>query len=180
MRYRFSLRRKLNIFTTVLAVITYSTSAFFIYVIQDYIRPFWNVPEQMYVIIILLLGIIWSGILAAIAARLITKPLQRLEAATTRAAEGDLNQEIEIPRSDDEIKALSIAVDTMFKNIKQMVHNIENHFNNTNKTVLNMKEVSKVASEHSTAISGSTEDISKGAVGAAEAMRSEERRVGRE
>src|SRR5690625_5672162 len=97
----------------------------------------------MYVIIILLLGIIWSGILAAIAARLITKPLQLLEAAKTKAAEGDLNQEIEIPKSDDEIKELSIAVDTMFKNIKQMVHNIEIQFNNTNTIVLKMKTVSK-------------------------------------
>ena len=169
-KYRFSLRRKLILFTTVLAIITYSSSAFFIYVVQDYIKPYLDVSEQLYVIIILLLGVIWSGILAAIAARIITKPLQLLEAATTKAAEGDLNQEIEIPKSDDEIKALSIAVDTMFKNIKQMVHNIENHFNNTNTTVLKMKDVSKVASEHSTAISGSTEDISKGAVGAAEAM----------
>src|SRR5690625_5030148 len=81
-----------------------------------------------------------------------------------------INNEIEKSNTDYKIKALIISVNKMIKNIKQMVHNIENHFNNTNTTVLKMKDVSKVASEHSTAISGSTEDISKGAVGAAEAM----------
>ncbi|MBO1002059.1 methyl-accepting chemotaxis protein [Pseudogracilibacillus auburnensis] len=169
-KYRFNLQRKLVFFTTTLAMITYSCSAFFIYVVYDYVSPFWNISEEWFLIITLLLGIIWSGILAFFAARLLTKPLQRLEEAASSAAEGNLNQAIIVPRSDDEIRALSIAVDKMFKNIKNMVHNIDNNFNNTNKAVSNMKEVAELASKHSGAISGATDDISKGAISAAEAI----------
>src|SRR5690625_3759607 len=167
--YRFNLQRKLVIFTTLLALITYTSSALFIYVIYDYITPYWNISEQWFIILTLSLGILWSGILAFFAARFITKPLQRLEQAASRAAEGDLNQEIIIPKSDDEIRSLSVAVDTMFNNIQNMVHNIDRNFNNTSKTVSNMKEVSAVATKHSIAISGATEDISQGAISSAEA-----------
>lgn len=167
-KYRFNLQLKLVVFTTLLALITYSTSGFFIYIVYDYIKPYWDISEQWFVIITLLLGIIWSGILAFFAARFITKPLQRLEAAASSAAKGNLNQEINIPKSDDEIRALSIAVDTMFKNIKNMVHNIDQNFNNTSKTVSKMKDVSEKATKHSIAISGATEDIAEGAVSSAE------------
>lgn len=169
-KHRFNLRKKLVLFTTSLAMITYSTSAFFIYVINDYIRELIAIPEQLYIITILVLGIIWSGILAFFAARVITKPLQNLETIASEAANGDLNQEINIPKSDDEIRSLSIAFDTMLKNIKNMVHNIEENFENTNKNVIQMKELSNQAAQHSEMISSSTDDISKGAVSSAEAI----------
>lgn len=168
--YRFSLRIKLVVFTTALALITYSTSAFWIYVLYDYIYEYWPIQQEWFVIITLLLGIIWSGILAFFAARIITRPLQQLEQAATNAASGNLNQEINIPRSDDEIRALSIAVDTMFKNIKDMVSNIDINFKTTNETVETMKEVATLASQHSSAISGATDDIANGAVAAAESI----------
>src|SRR5699024_2301586 len=166
---RFDLRKKLVLFTTVLAIITYSTSALFIYVIYDRIKHMWPYPEQVYVIIVLLLGIIWSGILAFIAARVITKPLQSLEKVVTDVANGNLNQHIEIPQSDDEIRSLSIAFDSMLKSITSMVNNINRNFENTNNTVKNLNEVSANAAQHAAAISGATEDISKGAVSAADA-----------
>src|SRR5699024_3492824 len=153
-----------------LALITYSTSAFWIYVLYDYIYEYWPIQQEWFVIITLLLGIIWSGILAFFAARIITRPLQQLEQAATNAASGNLNQEINIPRSDDEIRALSIAVDTMFKNIKDMVSNIDINFKTTNETVETMKEVATLASQHSSAISGATDDIANGAVAAAESI----------
>lgn len=167
---RFNLRKKLVLFTTILAMITYSTSALFIYVFYDYINSFINIPEQIYVVIVLGLGIFWSGVLAYFAAGFITKSLQKLELVATRAAEGDLDQTIDIPKSDDEIRSLSIAFDTMLKNIKNMVHNIETHFENTNQSVLHIKEASNLAAKHSALISASTDDISKGAESSAEAI----------
>lgn len=77
-KYRFGLRLKLVLFTTILAMITYSTSAFFLYFLYDYVTEFWQVSMEVYTFLILSLGIIWSGILAYFAARLITKPLNRL------------------------------------------------------------------------------------------------------
>lgn len=167
---RFDLRKKLVLFTTVLAIITYSTSAFFIYVIFDYIKHLWPYPEPVYVIIVLLLGIIWSGILAFVAARVITKPLQRLEKVATDVANGNLNQHIEIPKSNDEIRSLSLAFDAMLKNITNIVRNINENFESTNNTVNTLNEVSTSAAQHAAAISGATEDISRGAVSAADAI----------
>ena len=167
-KYKFNLRRKLVLFTTSLAIITYSTSAFFIYVVYDFISPYWPIPQHWFVIITLLLGIIWSGILAFFAAKIITLPLQRLEVVASSAAEGNLNQEVKIPSSDDEIRALSLAVDTMLKNIKAMVHNIDENFKATSETVDNMRSASELAANHSVAISSATEDISNGAVTSAE------------
>lgn len=167
---RFDLRLKLVLFTTILAIITYSTSAFFIYVIFDYIKHLWPYPEPLYVVIVLLLGVIWSGILAFIAARVITRPLQRLEEVVTDVAKGNLNQNIEIPSSNDEIRSLSIAFDTMLKSIRSMVQNINSNFESTNNTVNNLNEVSTSAAQHAAVITGATEDIAKGAISAADAI----------
>lgn len=169
-RYRNNLRKKLVFFTTTLAIITYTFSAIFIYVLFDYVQNFIDISENVYIIIVLLLGILWSGILAFIAAGIITKPLQMLERVATRAADGDLNQEVIIPTSDDEIRSLAIAFEMMFINIKGMVTDIDANINSSNKTVTRMKEVSEFATQNSNAISGASEDISKGAVSAAEAI----------
>jgi len=60
-RYRFSLQWKLVFFTTAVAIITYSTSAFFIYILYDYVKDYINMSHQWFTIITLLLGIIWTG-----------------------------------------------------------------------------------------------------------------------
>src|SRR5699024_8895074 len=170
--YRFGLQKKLIFFTTSLALITYSCSAFFIYILYDYVHPYVAISEELFLIITFALGIIWTGILAYFAGRLITRPLQKLEEAATRAAEGDLRQEIDIPSTDDEIRALSLAVDTMFKNIQTMVHNINDNFSSTSHVVENMETIVQQVSQHASAISDATEDIAIGAVNAAESTQS--------
>ncbi|MFD2044417.1 methyl-accepting chemotaxis protein [Ornithinibacillus salinisoli] len=169
-RYRFSLRVKLMLFTTILAIITYSTSALFMYVLYEYINDFWQVSFQVYSIITLLLGIIWSGLLSYFAASFITKRLKQLELAASQAASGNLDQTIEIGRSDDEINALSESFDTMLKNLKDMVHNIDVHFENTNQSVVQMKDASDQVAKHSDLIRSSITDISKGAESSSEAI----------
>lgn len=169
-KYRFGLRLKLVLFTTILAIITYSTSAFFLYFLYDYVVDFWQVSMEVYTIVILLLGIIWSGLLAFFAARLITKPLNRLAAVASEVANGQLNQEVVIPSSDDEIRALSTSFDTMLKNLQEMVQNIDVHFKNTNESVVQLRAASSMVAQHSDLISASVEDISKGAESSSEAI----------
>src|SRR5690606_25539210 len=169
-KYRFGLRLKLVLFTTILAIITYSTSAFFLYFLYDYVVDFWQVSMEVYTIVILLLGIIWSGLLAFFAARLITKPLDRLAAVASEVANGQLNQEVVIPSSDDEIRALSTSFDTMLKNLQEMVQNIDVHFKNTNESVVQLRAASSMVAQHSDLISASVEDISKGAESSSEAI----------
>lgn len=168
--FRFGLRWKLVLLVTVLAIITYSISGLFIYVIYDVVKESLGISEFLFTIMTLGLGIFWSGVLAYFLARIITKPLENLEKVTAKAADGDLNQEVAIPKSNDEIKALSIAVNTMLGNLKSMVHNIDRHFEATNQTVVQMRDASATSAEHSTLIQSSTDDISKGAESSADAI----------
>ncbi|AIF44674.1 methyl-accepting chemotaxis protein [Virgibacillus sp. SK37] len=169
-KYRFSLRLKLVLLTTVLAIITYSCSAFFLYVIYDYVQAFWQISKELFTILTLSLGIFWSGVLAYFAATMITRPLEKLEKAASMAADGNLEQEIEISKSDDEIRSLGIAFDKMLKSLTAMVQGIDEHFNKTNKSVIYMKEVSDQAAQHSLIIRSSIDDISRGAESSSEAI----------
>ncbi len=75
-RYKSGLRKKLVFFITLLAIVTYSTSAFFIYFIKPNFAP--NMNEFVFNGTTLALGVFWSGVLAFFAAGIIVKPLQRL------------------------------------------------------------------------------------------------------
>lgn len=169
-RYRFGLRVKLMLFTTILAGITYTTSAFFLYVLYDIVQKYWNISLEFFAVITLLLGIIWSGILAYVAAGFITKSLEKLERAAARAADGDLEQTIAVSSSDDEIRALGLSFESMLQKLNSMVNNIETHFSHTNASVVEIKEATGKAAEHSTLIAASIQDISKGAEGSSDAI----------
>uniref|UniRef100_C5D9M8 Methyl-accepting chemotaxis sensory transducer n=1 Tax=Geobacillus sp. (strain WCH70) TaxID=471223 RepID=C5D9M8_GEOSW len=167
-RYRFSLRLKLVVFTTVLALITYSTSAFFIYILYDLF--FTSMNKSAFTIIILLLGIIWSGLLAYMASGLIVKPLHRLEQAAIKAASGQINEDVPLPKSDDEIRSLGIAFNEMLRSLRTIVKNIEDNFSRTNEKVVEITNASLVAAERSKDIAHTIEEISKGANDSAVSM----------
>lgn len=167
-KYRFSIRLKLVVFTTVLAIITYSTSAFFIYVLYDLF--FTSMNKSVFTIITLLLGIIWSGILAYIASGVITKPLHRLEQAAMKAASGRINEDVPLSKSDDEIRSLGLAFNEMLRSLRTIVQNIEENFSRTNEKVVEITNASLVASERSKDIAYTIEEISKGANDSAVSM----------
>jgi len=169
-RFSFSLRLKLVLLTTVLAVITYSCSAFFMYVIYDYVKVFWNVSMNTFTILTLLAGIIWSGVLAYFAASFIVRPLQRLENTAKRAAEGYLNEPVAIPQSDDEIRALAVSFQTMLNNLTEMVYQIDEHFDTTNNSVVEMNRMTENAAERAQMIEAAISDISQGAENASASM----------
>lgn len=171
-KYRFSLRLKLVLFTTILAIITYTTSGLFIYVFYDIVQEYIHIPFELYTILTLLGGIFWSGVLAFLVAFIITKPLEKLTTIAQNAADGNLNQVVSIPKSDDEIKALSVSIDTMLKSLNEIVRNIDHNFQHTNEALQHMKEVSSTAVDHSSIISSSIDEISKGAEHSAEATQS--------
>jgi methyl-accepting chemotaxis protein len=167
-KYRFSLRLKIVAFTTVLAIITYSTSAFFIYVLYDLFFTAMN--KSVFTIIILSLGIIWSGLLAYMASGLIVKPLHRLEQAAIKAASGQINEDVPLPKSDDEIRSLGLAFNEMLRSLRTIVKNIEDNFSRTNEKVVEITNASLVAAERSKDIAHTIEEISKGANDSAVSM----------
>src|SRR3954469_12023525 len=112
--FKFGLRKQLVLFITVVALVTYSTSGLFIFVLYPLFFSGWN--QVMFIVTTLLLGIVWSGILAYFMASLIIKPLRRLEKIALGAAHGNISEEVELAKRDDEIRSLGIAFNHMLFN----------------------------------------------------------------
>lgn len=169
-KYSFSIRLKLVLFTVTLAIITYSTSFVFIFFLYDFLKAYISFSLEWFTIFTFILGIIWSGILAFLFARLITKPIESLEKVATIAADGNLSQTVEIPKTDDEIRGLAISFEAMLSNLNSIVKNIDENFDKTNQAVLQMKQASSTAYTHSQLISSSISEISRGAEDSSEAI----------
>ncbi|PET30738.1 methyl-accepting chemotaxis protein [Bacillus anthracis] len=159
--FSFGLRTQLMLFTTVLAFITYSTSIFFIYVIYDYFQSY--VSQTVYNIIVMLLGVVWSGILAYGAAVFLIKPLRKLEEAARKAAEGNIREDVPLPKTDDEIKSLSVAFNMMLGNLRGMVKNIDTTFSYTNNQVQQIRKQTGEATKQARGVSETLAEISSGA-----------------
>ncbi|MEK4761999.1 HAMP domain-containing methyl-accepting chemotaxis protein [Viridibacillus sp. FSL E2-0187] len=160
-KHSFGLRKQLVLFVSILAIITYSTSLIFIEYIQPQFFP--NINRLIFEIITYALGIIWSGILAAAFSSFIIKPLQNLEAATNRAAEGYIGEDVDLPRSNDEIRALAVAFQSMLENLRKMVDSIDQNFQSTNETVLSLSKETENAASQAEAVSLTIAQISEGA-----------------
>lgn len=159
--FSFGLRIQLMLFTTILAFITYSTSVVFIYVFYEYVDDY--VSRTLYNIIIMLLGVIWSGVLAYFAATFLIRPLRRLEEAAHKTAEGDIRENVPLPKTDDEIRSLSVAFNMMLGNLRTMVKNIDTTFSYTNTQVQQIREQTSEATKQAKGVSETLAEISSGA-----------------
>lgn len=160
-KYRFSLTKKIVLGIVVLALITYVTTAFFLFVLKDMIAP--AMPDTIFVSGTLLLGIIWSGILGYFSAKIITKPLISLQRVARQAATGDLRQQVEVSKSDDELRAVGIAFNLMLQNLKQMVSNINHNFQQTQGNVNEITAASETAAQNVESIALTIQEIASGA-----------------
>ena len=159
--YKFSLRKQMALFITVVAIITYSMSAIFIYLLYPVF--FENFNQMGFTIITLSAGVIWSSVIAFLAAGFITKPLQKLERVALKAANGDIREDAEISKIDDEIRSLGIAFNHMLFNLRNMVLNIDENFKETNKKVNTISAASSKAAEQADGISRTIREIALGA-----------------
>ncbi|MCM3741475.1 methyl-accepting chemotaxis protein [Oceanobacillus luteolus] len=169
-KYSFSIRKKLVLFTTLLAIITYGTSFVFIFFLYDFFQEYIPFSLEWFTIITFVLGIMWSGILAYFFASFITKSIENLEKVANIAAEGNLNQTVEIPKTNDEIRGLAISFNAMLTNLNDIVKNIDDNFDKTNEAVIQMKQASSTAFSHSQLIGSSISEISQGAENSSEAI----------
>jgi methyl-accepting chemotaxis protein len=161
--YKFGLRKKMVWLTTVLAIITYSTSAFFIYFLHPFIQKFIEINSVVFTASVLGMGIFWSGFLAYLAAGLIIKPLQKLEQSAMKAAQGEIGEDAEVSKSDDEIRSLGLAFNNMLANLREMVTQIDTNFKETNEKVIRISGQSAAASQQASIISTTIKEIAAGA-----------------
>jgi methyl-accepting chemotaxis protein len=170
MKKMFSIRKKLVLFVGILAVITYSTSFVFIRFLHPYFFAQFIPNELLFEIITYLLGITWSCILAGIFSVVLTKPLENLEKTATRVAEGKIGQDVEMPKTHDEIRSVAEAFQLMLQNLRQMVESIDINFQKTNETIIELSEQTSRATRKAEIIADTVGQISSGAEASAIAV----------
>lgn len=158
---KFGLRKKLVLFVTILAIITYTTSALFIHVIQPKVFP--NMNTFLFEVGTYAAGIFWSGLLAAFFSTIITKPLQNLERGASKVANGKIGTNIDLPKTSDEIYSVAAAFDKMVVNLRTIVSQIEANFEKTALTVDQLTAETRIATNQADAISKTIKEISSGA-----------------
>ncbi|WP_341301586.1 HAMP domain-containing methyl-accepting chemotaxis protein [Lysinibacillus sp. FSL H8-0500] len=168
MKKQFGLRLKLVLFVSALALVTYSIS--FIYI--EFIHPtfFPDTNRKLFEVITYGLGIIWSGILAAIFSIILVKPLQRLEHSATLVAEGKIGQDVQMPKTQDEIRSVAEAFQQMVLNLRQMVESIDQNFQQTNQSIIQLSDEAGVATRKAEGIALTVKHISTGAEASATAV----------
>lgn len=161
-KHRFSLRKQMVLFVVALAIITYSTSFFFIEFLQP--RYFEHIDRRIFEIGTYVLGITWSGILAAIFSLILVRPLQRLEEAAERAASGQIGKDVEVQfERDDEINAVSKAFQQMLENLRSMVETIEQNVDTTKQTMQHLTQETTATTQQAESISETIGHIAEGA-----------------
>jgi len=162
--YKFSLTKKFVMGITILSFITYGASAFFIMVLWDMIKDKSNfLTYNTFVIGTLSLGIFWSILLGFIASKYLTKPLIELEQTVRKAATGDLTNDVNLVKSDDELRALGIAFNQMITSLRAIVKDIQENFDNTESNVNELTQASEQAALSAESITRTIEEISQGA-----------------
>lgn len=167
-RKMFNLRRKLVLFVGILALVTYSTSFVFI----EFIQPmfFKSVNSSLFQIITYSLGIFWSCALAAVFSVILVRPLQRLEKSANYVAEGKIGKDVEMPKTNDEIRNVAEAFQLMVTNLRKMVEGIEENFQKTDATVVNLSDQTTSVARNSEHITHNIGHISSGAESSAIAI----------
>ncbi|KOS60811.1 HAMP domain-containing protein [Lysinibacillus agricola] len=168
MKKQFGLRLKLVLFVSILALITYSISFIFIEYLQPTFFPETN--RKLFEIFTYVSGIAWSGILAGIFSVILIKPLQQLENSASRVAEGKIGQDVEMPKTSDEIRSVAEAFQQMVLNLRQMVESIDHNFQQTNQTIIHLSDEAAVATKKAEGIASTVKHISTGAEASATAV----------
>ena len=164
----FTLRRKLVLFVGILASITYTASFIFIEYIQPMFFP--ETSAVIYQITIYALGVFWSCILAAIFSLILVRPLYRLENSANRVAEGKIGKDVDMPKTNDEIRTVGEAFQAMVVNLRKMVNGIEDNYKSTDATIEALSEQSSSVAKNAESISTNISHISSGAESSAAAI----------
>lgn len=140
------------------ATVTYGTSAFFIFVLKDYIAPGMN--AWLYTVLTLAMGVFWTGFLGWFTARWIVRPLNALHQAAEVAAQGNLTADVAIPHSRDELMRLSASFNEMLTSLRGIVRDINQHSSAADTEVGMLRNAAEQAANLLTEITERVDSIS--------------------
>lgn len=158
MKKSTSLITKIVAGISVVAATTYGTSAFFIFVLKDYVAP--RMDSWLFTCLTFALGVFWTGFLGWITASWLVKPLNALYKAAGMAADGDLKIEVAIPKSKDELTQLATAFNQMILSLRGIVANIDAHSSATGSEVKHLQLAAEEAAMVLTEVTERVEEIS--------------------
>lgn len=154
---RYSLARKITSGISLVACITYGTSSIFIFVLKPYLAPAMNV--WLYISLVLLLGVFWTGLLGWMAAKWLTGPLISLAKAAQEASAGNLRVEVVERNSRDELQVLSRSFREMVDSLKEMIRGITGSAEITSASAESLAQALVYATEQIEKMSGAVEEI---------------------
>ncbi|MGF6355388.1 methyl-accepting chemotaxis protein [Paenibacillus sp. 4624] len=143
-----------------ISIITYGTSGFFIFFVKDWIS--FDMPNWLYISIILLMGVCWNGILGWIASRYLTRPIVQLSRAAQQVSSGDLTTEIPQRRTQDELTVLYDAFNVMVSNLRSIVNDIADSTRTTSQNAQSLSEAITQAAEQIEMMSEAVDHIAVG------------------
>ncbi|MDD9147454.1 MULTISPECIES: methyl-accepting chemotaxis protein [unclassified Sporolactobacillus] len=165
--WNFGLAKKIVLGMVAVAIVTYGTSAFFIFILGPLFFGF--IPAWLFDLLTLLLGVIWSGILGYFAARWLTGTLEEIGEKIQEAAGGRLDIEIPTKRSHDEIETLSEGLGRMIGYLKKIVKRIQSHTYSTFQRIDKLNQSSAEISGAAKNVTVRMNKIKKGAADEASA-----------
>ncbi|MBP1999124.1 methyl-accepting chemotaxis protein [Paenibacillus shirakamiensis] len=135
---KMSLGSKLVAAFVLISIVTFGTSAFFIFYLRSMIAA--SMQEWLYITVVLLLGILWSGILGWLISKWLTKPITELVFAAKEVSSGNLLVQLPVRQSEDEIAVLYRSFQMMTDSIKDMIHDISASSDVTSRNAETLKE----------------------------------------
>lgn len=156
-----SLTMKMVVGMVVVSCVTYGTSAFFIFIFGRFFEQF--MPTWIYTLLVLLLGVIWSGILGFFVARFVTTIIKGIQNGVRQASEGDLTVTIKVRKTRDELMILSQLTQIMIQNLRETVLGIQVFSTKTQDRVTYLTQRISEASLQSKVIGQTIEEIARGA-----------------
>ncbi|RPK24275.1 methyl-accepting chemotaxis protein [Paenibacillus xylanexedens] len=143
-----------------ISIITYGTSGFFIFFVKDWITL--DIPNWVYISIILIMGVCWNGILGWFASRWLTRPIVHLSRAAQQVSAGDLTTEIPQRRTQDELTVLYDAFRAMVSNLRSIVNDIADSTRTTSQNAQSLSEAITQAAEQIEMMSEAVDHIAVG------------------
>ncbi|WP_340019464.1 methyl-accepting chemotaxis protein [Paenibacillus sp. FSL H3-0457] len=143
-----------------ISIITYGTSGFFIFFVKDWVTL--DIPNWVYISIILIMGVCWNGILGWFASRWLTRPIVHLSRAAQQVSAGDLTTEIPMRRTQDELTVLYDAFRAMVSNLRSIVNDIADSTRTTSQNAQSLSEAITQAAEQIEMMSDAVDHIAVG------------------
>jgi methyl-accepting chemotaxis protein len=161
-RYRWGMQQKWVLGFLLVSLITYTCSAVIIigatrFIDQQAVSSFPRV-----VVLTLLAGVIWQGILGWIAVRYLIQPLRALANVAKLVGEGNLNVEVPSVRSKDEIGDVLHAFRGMLQNLRHLAEELEQHSRVVSETIHDLTNASERVASSARNVASAVEEVAKG------------------